>query len=221
MQIAIDGPSGSGKSTIAKILAKTLGIVYVNTGALYRAVGFHAQNVGASLDDEAALVAAMDLLNLRIQYLDGVQHIYANEQDVTTAIRTAQAGMAASDVARFEGIRLRVVNVIQGLASEQSVIMDGRDIGTVVLPRADVKIFLTASVEARAARRVGELEQLGQTADFDDIAKQIATRDEQDTSRAASPLKQADDAVLLDTTALNIEETIEAILAIIKNKGLI
>jgi len=221
MQIAIDGPSGSGKSTVAKMLAARLGIIYIDTGALYRAVGFYAQNLAINLDDETSLTKAMDFMGLSLRYVDGAQHINLNGQDITAAIRTAEAGMAASSVARFEGVRTKVVEIIQKLAKGHSVIMDGRDIGTVVLPAAEVKVFLTATVEARASRRVGELTELGQKADFDDIAAQITQRDEQDINRAASPLKQADDAILLDTSKLNIEETVNAVLEIIKNKGLI
>ena len=220
MQIAIDGPSGSGKSTVAKMLAAQLGVVYIDTGALYRALGFFAQNSGIDLDNESALTRVLSFANISIGYIDGAQHIYLNGQDITAAIRTAEAGMAASSVARFEGVRAKVVGIIQELAKGQSVIMDGRDIGTVVLPNAQVKVFLTATVEARAGRRVAELTELGQEASFDDIASQIAQRDEQDTKRSQAPLKQADDAILLDTSELNIEETVTAVLKIIKEKGL-
>jgi len=220
MQIAIDGPSGSGKSTVARLVAARLGIVYIDTGALYRAVGFLGKNFGAGVDNEAALLSALDFVSLSLKFYNGVQHVYLNGQDIGAALRTAEAGVAASAVARFEGVRQRVVGLIRTASAGQSVVMDGRDIGTVVLPDAPVKVFLTASVEARAARRVGELLALGEQADIDEIKAQIQARDEQDISRAHAPLKQADDAVLVDCTELSIEETVEAILKIIKEKGL-
>lgn len=215
MQIAIDGPSGSGKSTVAKILAKKLGIVYIDTGAMYRAVGYYAHNNGISVDDDAALFNAMKNINIDIKYIDAAQHIILNGQDITTDIRTAQAGVNASAVARFEGVRTGVVDIIKRVAGTQPAIMDGRDIGTVVLPDADLKIFLTASADARAKRRVSELLELGQAADFDDILAQIEARDKQDTERAQSPLRQADDAVLVDTSGMGIDEVVGVVLELV------
>ncbi|MDR2167579.1 MAG: (d)CMP kinase [Clostridiales bacterium] len=201
MQIAIDGPSGSGKSTIAKEVAARLGLIYLDTGALYRAAGLAAQNLGADLDDEAAVLAIMDDFEF--------------DPKENSALRTAEAGLLASAVGRHPGVRAKIVKIIQDLAAGQNIIMDGRDIGTVVLPDAPVKIFLTASVEARATRRVHELNLLNQPADFDDIAAQIKARDHQDTTRAASPLKMAEDAQLLDCSEMDINQTVEAILEII------
>ena len=215
MQIAIDGPSGSGKSTIAKLIAKELGIVYIDTGAMYRAVGYYAQNNGISTDDEAALFNAMKNIDIHIKYIENAQHIILNGQDITIEVRTAQAGVNASAVARFEGVRAGVVGIIKRVAGAQSVIMDGRDIGTVVLPNAAHKFFLTASADARTKRRVHELAELGQPADYDSIKAQIIARDEQDTNRAQSPLKQADDAVLIDTSQMTIDEVVNAVLKLI------
>ncbi|MCL2350504.1 MAG: (d)CMP kinase [Defluviitaleaceae bacterium] len=217
--IAIDGPSASGKSTIAKALAAKLGFVYIDSGAMYRAVGLYATQNNIDLDDEAALAAMMDKVRLDIKYLDGAQLIFLNHRDVTDDVRTAQAGLGASAVARFAAVRDKIVSVSREMAHGQDVIMDGRDIGTVVLPDANVKIYLTASAQERAKRRVSELEKLGQNADFDDILEQITKRDEQDTSRAIAPLKQAEDAHLLDTTGMDIEQVSAAISGIIDKRG--
>ncbi|MCL2235212.1 MAG: (d)CMP kinase, partial [Defluviitaleaceae bacterium] len=200
MQIAIDGPSASGKSTVAKALAMRLGCMYIDSGAMYRALGLYAIRAGASLDDEVVVTALVENISLEIKYIDKAQHIFLNGEDVTTAVRTADVGVAASAVARFHKLREWVVGLSRQLAQGQDVIMDGRDIGTVVFPDADVKIYLDASVGSRALRRVAELTELGQPADFDDISAQIASRDHQDMNRASSPLKVAEDAHVIDTS---------------------
>lgn len=212
--IAVDGPAGSGKSTVAKMVARKLGIIYVDTGAMYRTVALHCTQEGISLEDEAAVVASLDGLNMRIQPDTEGQRISLNEEDVTAKIRTAEIGKGASVVAAYQKVRERMVELQQEMAQEQSVIMDGRDIGTVVLPHAEVKIYLDADAEERAHRRVGELEAKGETADFEEIKKMIIQRDYNDMHREHSPLKKAEDAVSLDSTGMSIEEVLQAILDI-------
>lgn len=212
--IAVDGPAGSGKSTVAKMVARKLGIIYVDTGAMYRTVALHCTQEGISLEDEAAVVASLDGLNMRIKPDTEGQRIFLNEEDVTAKIRTAEIGKGASVVAAYQKVRERMVELQQEMAREQSVIMDGRDIGTVVLPHAEVKIYLDADAEERAHRRVGELEARGETADFEEIKKMIIQRDYNDMHREHSPLKKAEDAVSLDSTGMSIEEVLQAILDI-------
>lgn len=212
--IAVDGPAGSGKSTVAKMVARKLGIIYVDTGAMYRTVALHCTQEGISLEDEAAVVASLNGLNMRIQPDTEGQRIFLNEEDVTAKIRTAEIGKGASVVAAYQKVRERMVELQQEMAREQSVIMDGRDIGTVVLPHAEVKIYLDADAEERAHRRVGELEAKGETADFEEIKKMIIQRDYNDMHREHSPLKKAEDAVSLDSTGMSIEEVLQAILDI-------
>ncbi|MBR2062774.1 MAG: (d)CMP kinase [Anaerotignum sp.] len=216
--IAVDGPAGSGKSTVAKAVARKLGIVYVDTGAMYRTVALHCIQEGISLADEAAVVASLDGLNMRIQPDTDGQKIFLNEEDVTAKIRTAEIGRGASDVGAYQKVRERMVEIQQKMAKELSVIMDGRDIGTVVLPEAEVKIYLDAGVEERARRRVGELEAKGETADFEEIKKLIIQRDYNDMNREHSPLKKADDAISLDSTGMSIEEVQQAILTIVQER---
>ncbi|MCL2753545.1 MAG: (d)CMP kinase [Defluviitaleaceae bacterium] len=226
MQIAIDGPSGSGKSTIAKMLSQKAGIVYMDTGALYRASGLFAIRMGTNLEDEAAIKGIIDKMRLEIKYIDGEQRTFLNGEDVTNAVRADEVGLAASAVGRFEFVRERVVSFIRDTASKQSVVMDGRDIGTVVLPNADVKIFLTASVDIRTRRRCVELAALlGHDVDYDTIFAQIEQRDYQDMNRKIAPLKKADDAVEIDAAHLTKEEVVDKILEIdavthfLKNEG--
>lgn len=216
--IAVDGPAGSGKSTVAKAVAKKLGIIYVDTGAMYRTVALHCTQEGISLEDEAAVVASLDGLNMRIQPNEAGQKIFLNDVDVTTEIRTAEIGKGASTVGAYQKVRERMVEIQQEMAKELSVIMDGRDIGTVVLPDAEVKIYLDAGVEERARRRVGELEAKGETADFEEIKKMIIQRDYNDMNREHSPLKKADDAISLDSTSMTIEEVQQAILDIVAER---
>ncbi|MGN1231074.1 MAG: (d)CMP kinase [Anaerotignum sp.] len=212
--IAVDGPAGSGKSTVAKMVARKLGIIYVDTGAMYRTVALHCTQENIPLEDEAAVVAALDGLNMRIQPDTEGQRIFLNEEDVTAKIRTAEIGKGASIVGAYRKVRERMVELQQEMAKEHSVIMDGRDIGTVVLPDAEVKIYLDAGVEERARRRVGELEAKGETADFEEIKKMIIQRDYNDMHREHSPLKKAEDAISLDSTGMSIAEVQQAILDI-------
>ena len=218
ISIAIDGPSGAGKSSLAKALAKALGYVYVDTGAMYRSIGLYAVRAGVDPHDADAVAALLPQVKLGIRLIDGVQHIYLNGEDVSTAIRAEEIGMAASAVAAHPAVRSFLLDTQRGLAESQNILMDGRDIGTVVLPNATVKIFLTASPEARATRRWKEYQQKGIDTPYEDVLADVKQRDYQDTHRAAAPLKQADDAVLLDTSELNFEQSFEAMKKMITEK---
>lgn len=216
--VAVDGPAGSGKSTVAKEIAKALGILYIDTGAMYRTVGMACLRKGIDPADEGAVVASLDDLDMKIFPEAGGQRILLDGEDITSRIRTEEIGKAASSVAAYQKVREKLVEIQQGLAKEQSVIMDGRDIGTKVLPDAEVKIYLDASVEERAKRRVGELEAQGKTADLEIIREEIAHRDYQDMRRENSPLCRAEDAVNVDTTGLDIPAVTEKLLALIAEK---
>ncbi|MFQ7476704.1 (d)CMP kinase [Anaerotignum sp.] len=216
--VAVDGPAGSGKSTVAKEIAKALGILYIDTGAMYRTVGMACLKKGIDPADEGAVVASLDDLDMKIFPEAGGQRILLDGEDITSSIRTEEIGKAASGVAAYQKVREKLVEIQQGLAKEQSVIMDGRDIGTKVLPDAEVKIYLDASVEERAKRRVGELEAQGKTADLEIIREEIAHRDYQDMHRENSPLCRAEDAVNVDTTGLDIPAVTEKLLALIAEK---
>lgn len=216
--VAVDGPAGSGKSTVAKEIAKALGILYIDTGAMYRTVGMACLKKGIDPADEGAVVASLDDLDMKIFPEAGGQRILLDGEDITSHIRTEEIGKAASSVAAYQKVREKLVEIQQGLAKEQSVIMDGRDIGTKVLPDAEVKIYLDASVEERAKRRVGELEAQGKTADLEIIREEIAQRDYQDMHRENSPLCRAEDAVNVDTTGLDIPAVTEKLLALIAEK---
>lgn len=216
--VAVDGPAGSGKSTVAKEIAKALGILYIDTGAMYRTVGMACLKKGIDPTDEEAVVASLDSLDMKIFPEAGGQRILLDGEDITSRIRTEEIGKAASSVAAYQKVREKLVEIQQELAKEQSVIMDGRDIGTKVLPDAEVKIYLDASVEERAKRRVGELEAQGKTADLETIREEIAQRDYQDMHRENSPLCRAEDAVNVDTTGLDIPAVTEKLLALIAEK---
>ena len=217
--IAIDGPSGAGKSTLARQLAKELGFLYVDTGAIYRTVALKAQRSGAQPGVSEQVVPLLEGLDIRMAYgEDGLQRMYLDGEDVTEAIRVHAVSQCASMVAAIPEVRAFLLDYQRQMAQEYNVVMDGRDIGTVVLPGADVKIFLTASAEIRARRRLLELEQRGQSADFQTILHDIQQRDEQDRSRAVAPLRQAEDAVLLDTSDLDLEQSLQAMLSIVKER---
>ena len=209
ISIAIDGPSGAGKSSLAKALAKDLGYVYVDTGAMYRSIGLYAVRAGVDPHDADAVAALLPQVKLGIRLIDGAQHIYLNGEDVSTAIRAEEIGMAASAVAAHPAVRSFLLDTQRGLAESQNILMDGRDIGTVVLPNATVKIFLTASAEARAQRRAKELAEKGQPADFATVLADIRQRDYQDSHRAVAPLKQAEDAILVDTSSIGLQESFD------------
>lgn len=209
ISVAIDGPSGAGKSTLARRLAADLGYVYVDTGAMYRAIGLYASRQGADLHDEAAVAALLPQIRLDIRLVDGTQHVYLNGEDVSEAIRAEAIGMAASAVSAHGAVRAFLLETQRSLAAGQNVLMDGRDIGTVVLPHATVKIFLTASPEARARRRCLELRQKGKNADYETVLADIRRRDEQDTNRPIAPLRQAEDAIRIDTSEIDFDQSFE------------
>ncbi len=218
MNVAIDGPAGAGKSTIAKAIAKKMGYVYVDTGAMYRAMALYFLRSGIESNDEAKIAASVDDIVVSIKYEDGAQHVILNGEDVTGLIRTEEVGNMASATSVFAPVRTKLVALQQELAKTTDVIMDGRDIGTVVLPNANVKVFLTASVECRAKRRYDELVAKGETPDFDKIAKDIEERDYRDSHREISPLKQAEDAILVDSSNMTIDEVVDTIINLCEGK---
>ena len=219
MNIAIDGPAGAGKSTIAKRLAKQLGFIYIDTGAMYRAMGYYfAVKEGIDIKSEADVAAACPEVEVTIAYENGEQQVYVNGENLSGVIRTEQAGTMASTISVYPVVRAKLVESQQKLAENADVIMDGSDIGTVVLPNAQVKIYLTASVSTRAKRRYDELKAKGMECCIEEIEKDIMDRDYRDMNRETSPLKQAEDAVLVDTSDLDIDGVVEAILKIYKSK---
>ena len=208
--IAIDGPAGAGKSTVAKAVAAELNAMYLDTGAMYRAFGLYMLRRGA-IKDKSAIIAAVDDVDITVEFIDGAQHIFLGGEDVTQAIREPEVSMAASEVSTVPEVRERMVALQRKIAEGHDVIMDGRDIGTKVLPNATLKIYLTASVEERARRRCLELEQKGIPEPYEKVLKEMKARDYQDTYRAASPLRPADDAVTVDTTNNTFEESVAEI----------
>lgn len=218
MNIAIDGPAGAGKSTIAKILAARLGILYLDTGAMYRAVGYKAIKSGVSVSDLAAVENMLKNTTVDVRVEDGVQHVYLDGEDVSGVIRTPEVSRAASDISALPPVRHAMVDLQRIIAAKQDTVLDGRDVGTFVLPNAEHKFFLTASVEERAKRRYKELVGRGENCDFEKIRKDIETRDYNDSHRALAPLKKADDAVEVDTTFMTIEEVADKLATLISNK---
>ncbi len=217
--IALDGPAGAGKSTIAKRIAQKLEILYLDTGAMYRAIGLKAIQAGFSPKDESLVAEMLSQTDLDIRFVDGAQQVWLDGVNVSDAIRTPQASLAASDVSTLPVVRRHLVDLQRGIASRQNMILDGRDIGTYVLPDAPHKFFLTASLDERAHRRLLDLKARGnQTASLEEVKADIDYRDRQDSSRSFAPLKQADDAILIDTTTMTIDEVVEMILMKIQNK---
>ena len=208
--IAIDGPAGAGKSTVAKAVAAELDAMYLDTGAMYRAFGLYMLRSGA-VGDRQAVIDALDDVDIAVEFIDGAQHIFLGGEDVTAAIREPGVSMAASDVSAVPEVRARMVALQQKIAEGHSVIMDGRDIGTKVLPNATLKIYLTASAEERARRRCLELEQKGMPEPYEKVLREMQERDYQDTHRAASPLRPAADAVTVDTTGKTLEQSVATI----------
>ena len=209
--IAIDGPAGAGKSTIAKRVAKELGYVYVDTGAMYRALAIYFLNQGLGTDDTEKIAEACKHAEVTLQYENGVQQVYLNGENVTGRLRGEEVGNMASRTSSIPQVREKLLELQRGLAREQDVIMDGRDIGTNILPDADVKIYLTASVDTRAKRRFDELKEKGQDCDFDAIKEDIKERDARDMNREIAPLKKAEDAILVDSSEMTIEQVVETI----------
>lgn len=209
ISVAIDGPAGAGKSTLARRLAADFGYIYVDTGAMFRTIGLYALRAGKDPKDNEAVDALLPNITLEFAFIEGEQHIYLNGEDVSTAIRTEEVGMAASAVGANPAVRAFLLEMQRDMAKTQNILMDGRDIGTVVLPNATVKIFLTASAEARAQRRAKELAEKGQPADFATVLADIRQRDYQDSHRAVAPLKQADDAILVDTSSIGLQESFD------------
>lgn len=215
INIAIDGPAGAGKSTIAKMASAKLGYIYVDTGALYRAVALYIKENSISDED---IEASLEKADVSLKFVDGAQRVYLGSRDVSDLIRTPEISMEASRTSSIPAVRAYLFDTQQKIARENNVIMDGRDIGTVVLPNAEVKIFLTASAEERANRRFKELSEKPDCPTYQEILDDIIKRDHQDMHRETSPLKQAEDAVLVDTTKLDLEESAEAILRIVREK---
>ncbi len=218
ISIAIDGPSGAGKSTLSRRLSKELGFIYVDTGALYRTVGLAALNAGLNTKDEQAVSDLLSQISVSMRYEGGEQQVLLGEQNVTQDIRREAVGMAASDVSAHPAVRAFLLSTQRRMAETQNVIMDGRDIGTVVLPDAHIKIFLTATAEDRAMRRHLELCQKGQDTAYEKVLRDVLTRDANDTNRAAAPLKQAEDAILLDTTGNSFEESFAQLLSLVRER---
>ncbi|MGI6169050.1 MAG: (d)CMP kinase [Christensenellales bacterium] len=216
MNIAIDGPAGAGKSTLAKEIAQRLGIVYLDTGAMYRAVGLHVLNHQADPKDTQAVLSLLPSADVQVVYEDGVQKILLNGQDVGSEIRENRVSAAASDVAVIPQVRLKLVELQREIASKADVVMDGRDIGTYVLPDANYKFFVTASAQERARRRYLELKQKGYDRPQEEILQEIVARDETDSSRDFAPLKQAEDARLIDTTTMSIEQAVATVQGFLK-----
>ncbi len=219
ISVAIDGPAGAGKSTIAKKVSENLGFIYVDTGALYRAVALGCINEGVSIGEPEKVKELLPKLDIRIIFFNGQQHILLNDKDVSEAIRAENVSMAASRVSALPDVRAFLLELQRSFAKSDNVIMDGRDIGTVVLPNAQVKIFLTASPEIRARRRMLQLQESGAEADFDKILFDIVQRDYNDTHRETAPLKAAENAVTVDTTQMTLDEVAEKITGIIKENA--
>lgn len=219
INVAIDGPAGAGKSSVAKAAAKNLGFIYVDTGALYRSIGVNAMKHGVPTDDHTGVVALLPETQLELRYIDGSQRVILNGEDVSEEIRLPEASMAASNVSAMPEVRAFLLDLQRDMAKKNNVIMDGRDIGTVILPDAQYKFFLTASPEVRADRRYKELKEKGIDVDYQELLQEIIQRDYNDSHRATAPLKQADDAILIDSSNMTIEESIDAIVSRVQVPG--
>lgn len=219
-KIAIDGPSGAGKSTVAKALAAKLGIVYVDTGALYRTVGYFVRQKNADPKNAAEVGALLPEIHIEIKYVDGAQHVYLNGEDLGDKIRTPEMSMYASAVSAIPSVRAFLLDTQRDIARKNSVIMDGRDIGTVILPDAEVKIFMFASVEARAMRRYKELIAKGEDVKYENVLSEMIERDNNDRNRDVAPAVPAEDAVMMDNSDMSIEENVDAVIDVIKGKGI-
>lgn len=216
--IAIDGPAGSGKSTVAKEVAKKLGFMYVDTGAIYRTFALFVIRSKVDCTDETTVEEKLKDAIISVKYIDGIQHMFLNEEDVTDLIRTEEAGNVASKTSSFKAVRKALFNIQRDIVNTSNIVMDGRDIGTVIIPEADLKVFLTASVEARAKRRYKQLIEKGENPDIEKIKEDIIIRDELDSTREASPLKKAEDAFYLDSSDIDKDEVVDIIIGLFKEK---
>lgn len=219
INVALDGPGGAGKSTIARAVAAELGFIYVDTGALYRAVGLNALRHGIDTRNIDGIIKMLDETDVSLKFINGEQRVMLGDEDVSTDIRLPEASMAASNVSAIPAVRQFLFDLQRKIAAENNCLMDGRDIGTVVLPDADLKVFMTASPETRARRRYDELREKGENVRFEEVLDELNKRDYQDTHREIAPLKQADDAILLDTSDLSFDEVKEKLLLMIKEKA--
>ncbi len=218
MNIAIDGPAGAGKSTIARLAAKELDFIYVDTGAMYRAIALYLLDSHIDLEDEKAIKDSLPAVNINILYTGGVQHVFLNLQDVSAEIRSEKVGNAASKTSKLQCVRDKLLSLQREIAAKNDVIMDGRDIGTNILPNAELKIYLTASSDVRAKRRYDELKLSGEWPDYEKIKKDIEARDYADMNREIAPLKQAEDAVLIDSSEMSISEVVDTIVDLAKER---
>ena len=219
ISVAIDGPSGAGKSTVARAAAAKLGYVYVDTGAMYRSIGLAVCRRGIAGEDTAGIIATLPEIAIQLTYQDGAQHVLLNGVDVSEAIRTPEISYYASKVSAVPEVRRFLLETQRNMAKNGNILMDGRDIGTVILPDAPVKIFLTASAQSRAERRYKELLMKGEKHDYQNVLADVRARDYQDTHRAAAPLRQAEDAVLVDTSELNFDQSFEALKKVIQDRA--
>ena len=215
VNIAIDGPAGAGKSTVAKGLAKKLGFIYVDTGALYRAIGVFAIRKGVNTKDTDGVSALLGDIKVELKFVDGAQRVFLNDEDVSEAIRTPDASMAASNVSAIPVVRAFLLELQRDIAKKNNCLMDGRDIGTVVLPDAQIKIFMTADVEERAMRRYKELQEKGINDSYEQVLKEMKERDFQDSNRPIAPLKPAEDSMIFDSTGLTLQESVDRLTALI------
>lgn len=217
IQIAIDGPGGAGKSTVSKAIAARLGIVYVDTGALYRTVGYYVRSQNTDPKDRDAVAALLPYINIEVKYENGTQTVFLNGENLGDKIRTPEMSMYASAVSAIPAVRAFLLDTQKDIAAKNSVIMDGRDIGTVILPDADLKIYLTASAECRAKRRYDELVAKGQNVTLEDVLREMNERDKNDSSRETAPAVAAKDAILFDNTGMDFEQTVAKILSMVEN----
>lgn len=216
--ISIDGPSGAGKSTLSKEVSKRLGFVYIDTGAIYRTIGLYSYRNGISPDNTNDVIASLDKINVNIKFINGEQHVFLNDEDVSKDIRLHIISEYTSKISAIPRVREFLLEMQRKLASVNNVIMDGRDIGTVVLPNADVKIYLTASAEVRAKRRFDELIEKGESVRYDDILSDVISRDERDMNRETSPLKIPENAIVVDTSEFSFAQSVDVLLSIIKER---
>lgn len=218
INVAIDGPAGAGKSTVARAAAKDLGFIYVDTGALYRAIGVYCLRNSIVTTDAEGVGAILGDITVELKFIDGVQHVFLNSDDVSTEIRLPEASMAASNVSAIPAVRAFLFDLQRNIAANNNCLMDGRDIGTVVLPDAQVKIFLTADPEERAMRRYKELQEKGSNVTYEEVLEDLKVRDYNDSHREIAPLKPAEDSVIVNTTGMSLEESIQTIVNTVKEK---